>query len=220
MGWMSWERFRCETDCTKYPKDCIHEKLYYETADALVASGLAAAGYDQVSIDDCWTLFGNGRDPQNKNKLRADPKRFPGGIKKLADYVHGKGLKLGIYSDAGNATCGGYMGSRGFEDLDAQTFYEWGVDYLKLDGCYIDTPEEMEELYGKMGRALKKAYGNHVEGAEEVLVGEKKQEDDFGTGGEKTEDAELSMKRGTEEPPVIVSICIKTELDDLSVAAW
>eukprot|EP00392_Amoebophrya_sp_AT5.2_P004160 g4168.t1 len=215
MGWMSWERFRCETDCTKYPNDCIHEKLYYETADALVASGLAAAGYDQVSIDDCWTLFGNGRDPQNNNRLRPDPKRFPGGIKKLADYVHGKGLKLGIYSDAGNATCGGYMGSRGFEDLDAQTFYEWGVDYLKLDGCFIDTPEEMEGLYGKMGRALKKAYGNHVEGAEEVLVGEKKQEDDFGTGGEKTEDAELSMKRAvTTRAPIKYSCSWPAYLGD------
>ncbi|CAD7925367.1 unnamed protein product [Amoebophrya sp. A120] len=161
MGWMSWERFRCETNCAKFPQDCIQEKLYYEMADALVETGLAAAGYAQVSIDDCWT---KGRDETTK-ELRADPDRFPTGIPKLADYLHAKSLKLGIYSDAGKLTCGGYIGSRGSEELDAKTFYDWGVDYLKLDGCYIDTPAEMTTLYTKFGLALEKEYEKRTSGS-------------------------------------------------------
>ncbi|CAD7964277.1 unnamed protein product [Amoebophrya sp. A25] len=152
MGWMSWERFRCETNCTAFPDECINEELYRGMGDALVSTGLAEKGYTQVSIDDCWS---KGRDGKT-NRLLADPDRFPHGIKALADYLHEKGLKLGIYSDAGNLTCGGYVGSRGYEELDAQTFADWGVDYLKLDGCYIDTAEEMVELYTKFGEALQK----------------------------------------------------------------
>ena len=120
MGWNSWNRFGCDVD----------EELIRETADAMVASGMRDAGYEYVVIDDCWH---GERDEQGF--LRPDPERFPSGMKALADSVHARGLKLGIYSDAGWKTCGGRPGSRGREYQDAATFAAWGVDYLKYDWC-------------------------------------------------------------------------------------
>jgi alpha-galactosidase len=120
MGWNSWNRFGCDVD----------EELIRETADAMVASGMRDAGYEYVVIDDCWH---GERDEQGF--LRPDPERFPSGMKALADSVHARGLKLGIYSDAGWKTCGGRPGSRGREYQDAATFAGWGVDYLKYDWC-------------------------------------------------------------------------------------
>jgi alpha-galactosidase len=120
MGWNSWNKFGCN----------VSESLIRETADALVSSGMKDAGYSYVNIDDCWH---GERDPQGF--IRVDAKRFPTGMKALADYVHSKGLKLGIYSDAGWKTCGGYPGSRGHEYQDALTYASWGVDYLKYDWC-------------------------------------------------------------------------------------
>src|SRR5262245_47743129 len=121
MGWNSWNTFGC----------AINEQVIRETADALVTSGMAAAGYVYVNIDDCWMDY--GRDPEGN--LRPDPLSFPNGIAALADYVHARGLKLGIYSSAGTLTCAGRPGSIGYETRDAARFAEWGVDYLKYDNC-------------------------------------------------------------------------------------
>jgi len=103
MGWLSWSRFGCETDCDKYPHSCINEQLYKDMADHLAADGFKELGYEYVNIDDCWSEM--QRD--SNNRLVADKKRFPNGIKGLADYVHSKGLKLGIYGGVGQKTCGG-----------------------------------------------------------------------------------------------------------------
>jgi alpha-galactosidase len=120
MGWNTWNKFSCN----------VSEKLIRETADALVSSGMKDAGYQYIVIDDCWH---GQRD--NLGFIQPDPERFPSGLKALADYIHSKGLKFGIYSDAGSQTCGGRPGSRGHEYQDALKYAEWGVDYLKYDWC-------------------------------------------------------------------------------------
>jgi len=123
MGWNSWNKFGCD----------VNEGLIKETADAMVASGMKDAGYQYIVIDDCWH---GARD--NLGFIQPDATRFPSGMKALADYVHAKGLKFGIYSDAGAKTCGGRPGSRGREYQDAFTYAQWGVDYLKYDWCNTD----------------------------------------------------------------------------------
>lgn len=120
MGWNSWNTFGCNVD----------EKMIRQMADAMVANGMKAAGYEYVNIDDCWH---GGRDADGN--IQADPKTFPSGMKALADYVHARGLKLGIYSDAGNTTCAGRPGSRGHEYQDALAYARWGIDYVKYDWC-------------------------------------------------------------------------------------
>ncbi|ESO90697.1 hypothetical protein LOTGIDRAFT_178842 [Lottia gigantea] len=132
MGWLSWERFRCNVDCDKDPDNCISEKLIKSMADLMVSEGFKDAGYEYVCSDDCWQSMTRGPD----GRLQADPKRFPSGIKALADYVHGKGLKLGIYEDFGYLTCEGFPGSEFYLQLDAQTFADWEVDLVKFDGCH------------------------------------------------------------------------------------
>jgi alpha-galactosidase len=124
MGWNSWNKFHCD----------INESLIRETADAMVSNGMKAAGYQYVNIDDCWH---GARD--SLGFIRPDPDRFPSGMKALADYVHSKGLKLGIYSDAGSKTCAKRPGSRGYENQDAETYARWGIDYLKYDWCNTDS---------------------------------------------------------------------------------
>ncbi|CAI5487839.1 unnamed protein product, partial [Closterium sp. Naga37s-1] len=127
--WNSWNHVQCN----------ITQDIVKTAADKLVSSGLAALGYVYVNIDDCWQA--DFRDP--KGRLVASPVSFPSGIKALADYAHSKGLKLGLYSDAGKRTCAGKPGSLGHEEIDALTFAEWGVDYVKYDSCYDDgTPTE------------------------------------------------------------------------------
>ncbi|XP_005992066.1 alpha-galactosidase A [Latimeria chalumnae] len=158
MGWLHWERFMCNTDCTKDPKNCISEQLFMQMADVMVAEGWKDLGYEFVCIDDCW--LAQTRDEQNR--LQPDPHRFPSGIKKLADYVHSKGLKLGIYQDVGHKTCAGYPGSFGYYNLDAKTFAEWGVDLLKFDGCNFDSLELLVEGYKNMSLALNKTGRNIV----------------------------------------------------------
>lgn len=123
MGWNSWNRFGCN----------VSEQLIRETADAMVSSGMKDAGYQFVVIDDCWQI---DRDAQGR--IVPDPKRFPSGMTALADYVHSKGLKFGLYSDAGTMTCQRRPGSLGYEREDAQQYAAWGVDYLKYDWCYTD----------------------------------------------------------------------------------
>ncbi|EGD81210.1 hypothetical protein PTSG_13159 [Salpingoeca rosetta] len=132
MGWMSWEIFRCQMDCKTYPNSCINADLYKTTADAMKAKGFLDAGYDTVHIDDCWEA--DARDP-NTGRLAANADRFPGGIAPLADYIHKLGLKFGLYTAESKTTCTGHVGSYLNEILDAQTFADWGVDYLKVDGC-------------------------------------------------------------------------------------
>lgn len=112
-------------------------------ADRFVADGWKDAGYQYINIDDCWTA--KTRDPVTKEQ-RADPDRFPHGIKYLADYMHTRGLKLGLYSDIGTETCGGYLGMEGYFELDAKTFASWEIDFLKVDGCYAD-PNKMNQTY-------------------------------------------------------------------------
>lgn len=139
MGWNSWNRFGCD----------INEQLIREMADAMVSSGMKDVGYVYVNIDDCW--MAPARDAEGN--LQADPERFPGGIKALADYVHSRGLKLGIYSSAGTKTCQGYPASLDHEVEDAKKFAEWGVDYLKYDNCYNQGRDAVER-YRKMSQAL------------------------------------------------------------------
>lgn len=134
MGWLSWTRFDCNTDCTDDPDFCLSEKLIMQMADHMVADGYKDAGYEYVCIDDCW--LATERD--NFHQLQPDPKRFPNGMKHLADYVHSKGLKLGIYEDFGTKTCAGFPGSEFYMQLDAKTFADWGIDLLKFDTCYSD----------------------------------------------------------------------------------
>jgi hypothetical protein len=158
MGWMSWERFRCEVDCVKNPNACINENLYMAMTDHIASDGYLEAGYNQVSIDDCWEQKVPMRDAQGK--LAPNSTRFPSGMKALGDYMHKKGVNFGIYSDEGTKTCGGYPGSKGYEEIDAKTFAEWGVDYLKLDGCNNDKASYFTG-YPAMGTALQ-ASGRNI----------------------------------------------------------
>jgi len=142
MGWNSWNHFACNID----------EALIKETADALVKSGLRDAGYVYVNLDDCW----HGERDEN-GFIQPDPERFPSGIKALADYVHGRGLKIGLYSDAGRKTCGGKPGSQGHEYQDAIQYARWGIDYLKYDWCNTGTGTAQRnpvEAYTTMRDAL------------------------------------------------------------------
>ena len=141
MGWNSWNTFRCDID----------EHVIRETADAMVSSGMKDAGYEYIIIDDCWQV---GRDKEGV--LIADPKKFPSGISALADYIHKKGLKFGIYSSAGPTTCANRPGgSKGYEWTDAKTFAAWGVDYLKYDWCGTDFDHQSPiDSYVRMRDAL------------------------------------------------------------------
>jgi alpha-galactosidase len=120
MGWNSWNTFGCSPS----------ETLVKGIADAMVSNGMAAVGYQYVNIDDCWM---NGRDASGN--LQWDTSKFPSGIPALATYVHGKGLKLGIYETPSANTCAGKTGGQGHQSQDAKSFASWGVDYLKYDDC-------------------------------------------------------------------------------------
>jgi len=158
MGWMSWEIFRCETDCAKHPTACIDEGLYRQMADRIASDGYLEAGYNQVSIDDCWESL-DGRDAAGR--LLPNQSRFPSGMKALGDYMHSKGVRFGTYSDEGARTCGGYPGTEGHERIDADTFASWGVDYLKLDGCSND-PSGYATGYPAVGSALQESGRNII----------------------------------------------------------
>lgn len=139
MGWNSWNHFGCN----------VNESIIRETAEAFISTGLSKLGYKYINIDDCWAELQRDRD----GKLVPRASTFPFGIKALADYVHEKGLKLGIYSDAGQYTCQKQPGSLGFEEEDARTFAEWGIDYLKYDNCF-DDGSKPEVRYPRMRDAL------------------------------------------------------------------
>jgi alpha-galactosidase len=138
MGWNSWNKFGCN----------VNEDMIKSMADAMVSTGMKDAGYQYVVIDDCWQV---SRD--ENGFIVADPERFHSGIKALADYVHSKGLKFGIYSDAGTKTCAGRPGSQGHEYQDAIQYARWGVDYLKYDWCSTST-RNAQEAYTTMRDAL------------------------------------------------------------------
>jgi alpha-galactosidase len=148
MGWNSWNSFGVN----------VSEQVIREVADVMAASGLKEAGYSYIVIDDFWH---GGRDSLT-GLLYEDPAKFPSGMEALADYIHGKGLKFGIYSDAGTKTCGEMPGSFGYEEKDAQLFADWGVDYLKYDYCfcpdYVSANNDYRmaiDRYKAMGDALK-----------------------------------------------------------------
>ena len=149
MGWNDWYSSYCN----------VNAQLVELTAQEMAGNGMKAAGYDYVNIDDCW--MAPSRDAAGN--LIPDPTRFPNGIAAVVAYVHGLGMKLGIYEDAGTTTCAGFPGSYGHETQDAATFAAWGVDFVKYDRCnipYGDFPGESEQrvqqaLYTRMSDALK-----------------------------------------------------------------
>ncbi|MDX1682224.1 MAG: glycoside hydrolase family 27 protein [Phycisphaeraceae bacterium] len=140
MGWNSWNTFGPD----------INEEVVRTTADAMVESGLKDAGYEYVCIDDLWEA-----DERVDGKLTWDEEKFPGGMPALADYIHDLGLKFGIYSCSGTHTCAGKPASFGYEEIDAKTFAEWGVDFLKYDHCYFPPGADARAAYARMGQALR-----------------------------------------------------------------
>jgi alpha-galactosidase len=146
MGFNNWGRFMCD----------LNETLFTTTADTMVSSGLLAAGYNRLNLDDCWMQY--KRAPNGS--LQTNTTLFPRGLPWLAEYVKSRGFHFGIYQDSGNLTCGGYPGSKGYEEIDARDFERWGFDYLKLDGCNVaeedgrSLQDEYKHLYGKWHRIL------------------------------------------------------------------
>ena len=139
MGWDSWNHFRCN----------VNQTVMQDTADAFIKYELDKLGYMYVNIDDCWT---GSRD---SNKIIVpNPEKFPD-FRGMIKYIHSKGLKFGLYSDAGTNTCARRPGSLGYVEIDANTYAQWNVDYLKYDSCY-DRNEPAKERYSKMRDALNK----------------------------------------------------------------
>ena len=141
MGWNSWNTFG----------EHISDSLIRETALAMKEKGYLAAGYRYIVIDDCWSL----KERDGEGRLVPDPAKFPHGMKDLADYVHSLGFKFGMYSCAGVLTCGGYPASYDHEFIDARTFAEWGVDYLKYDFCNFPANADGKNRYATISMALK-----------------------------------------------------------------
>ena len=139
MGWNTWNKFGCN----------VSDELVRGAADAMASSGMKDAGYQYIVIDDCWQVK---RDEHGN--IVPDPQHFPNGIKALADYVHSRGLKFGIYSDAGEKTCAGRPGGLGHEYQDALMYASWGVDYLKYDWCNTLPGQDARASYANIRRAL------------------------------------------------------------------
>ncbi len=142
MGWNSWNTFETNID----------EKLVKETADIMVSSGMAAAGYHYIVLDDGWMT----KERDKEGNLVPDPIKFPNGMKSLIEYVHAKGLKFGLYNCAGTKTCAGYPGTRGYEYQDARFYANLNIDYLKYDWCNTEGINA-KEAYTTMSKALKAA---------------------------------------------------------------
>jgi len=140
MGWNSWNKYACKG---------LNEAVVRSTADAIASNGMKDAGYEFVVIDDCWQISRDG-----DGNIVADPSRFPSGIKALADYIHSKGLKFGIYTDAGTNTCAGRPGTMGHEYQDARQYAAWGVDYVKEDWCHTLPGQNSEASYTLFRDAL------------------------------------------------------------------
>jgi alpha-galactosidase len=137
MGWNSWNEYGC----------AVNETIIKSMADVMAGNGMRDAGYTYVNIDDCWATTRSG-----DGTLVADPNTFPSGIKAVADYVHERGLELGIYASRGTQTCAGRPGSQGHETKDAETYAAWGIDYVKYDNCQASM--DMETQYQTMQSAL------------------------------------------------------------------
>ncbi|MBI9039840.1 glycoside hydrolase family 27 protein [Lutibacter sp.] len=142
MGWNSWNTFGTD----------INEALVKDIANKFIELGLKDAGYEYIVLDDGWM----SKERDVEGNLVADPKKFPSGMKALADYVHSKGLKFGLYNCAGEKTCAGYPGSRGSEYQDARLYASWGVDFLKYDWCNTEKINA-ESAYITMRDAIKTA---------------------------------------------------------------
>lgn len=142
MGWNSWNTFETHID----------EQLVKETADLMVATGMAAAGYNYIVLDDGWMT----RERDKDGNLVPDPEKFPSGMQSLIDYVHSKGLKFGLYNCAGTKTCAGYPGTRGYEYQDARFYASLNIDFLKYDWCNT-AGINAKEAYATMSNALKTA---------------------------------------------------------------
>jgi len=149
MGWNSWNCFEKKID----------EEKIRAIADAMVRSGMREAGYVYLVLDDAW--MAKNRD--ENGRLRADPEKFPSGMKAIGDYIHGKGLKYGIYQDRGKWTCQQLPGSFGYEKIDMETFAKWGVDYIKLDSCFA-------ESNGRMSSEDYAIYREHIEATGRPIV--------------------------------------------------
>ncbi len=141
MGWNSWNTFGPN----------ISDSLIRETARSMKEQGYLEAGYEYIVIDDCWSL----KERDKEGRLVPDPEKFPHGMKDLADYVHSLGFKFGMYSCAGVLTCAGYPSSYDHEFVDARTFADWGVDYLKYDFCNFPSTADGKNRYAIMSMALK-----------------------------------------------------------------
>lgn len=144
MGWNSWNTFTSTLDA----------ELVKQIADVIVESGMRELGYHYINIDDFWQL----KDRDANGNIQINKEKFPNGIKEVADYVHSKGLKLGIYSDAAPKTCGGVAGSLDHEYEDAKAYAEWGVDLLKYDYCHAPVKQDTAiRRYTTMNKALLQA---------------------------------------------------------------
>lgn len=141
MGWNSWNTFGWN----------INEQVVRESAEALVSTGLRDAGYEYVVIDDCWSM----KERDKNGRIVCDPDKFPSGIRALSDYVHSLGLKFGMYSCAGIRTCADYPASYDREFIDAETFADFGVDFLKYDFCFFPRDSKGSLYYNRMAMALK-----------------------------------------------------------------
>lgn len=141
MGWNSWNTFGTD----------INEALIFQIADTMVNKGYRDAGYEYLIIDDCWSL----KERDSSGNLVPDPEKFPNGMKAIADYIHSKGLKFGMYSCAGILTCAGYPSSYDHEFQDAALFAEWEIDYLKYDYCNFPKNADCVNRYQTMSMALK-----------------------------------------------------------------
>ncbi|MEO8778558.1 MAG: glycoside hydrolase family 27 protein [Rhodanobacter sp.] len=148
MGFNNWNSTHCRSE--------FNEAMIRGAADRFISLGLRGVGYRYVNIDDCWANWQRGKD----GRLEPNPKRFPSGIKVLADYIHSKGLKFGLYSSAGTSTCEplqenrGFPGGLGHEKEDAATFASWSVDYLKYDNCN-NQKVDAQQRYTAMADALR-----------------------------------------------------------------
>jgi len=157
MGWNSWNHYRCAG---------LNETVVKSTASAFISKGLSKVGYQYINLDDCWQI--------NRTKdgvIEWDTSKFPNGIPSLASYIHGLGLKFGLYTDRGTATCQGRPGSYGYEQLDAQTYASWGVDFVKNDDCNIPSGGDANTDYGKMEKGIQstgRAMVHSVKGSEPI----------------------------------------------------
>ncbi|XP_075986024.1 alpha-N-acetylgalactosaminidase-like [Anticarsia gemmatalis] len=149
MGWMSWGYYMCGVECEKGNDKCLNEKLIMSVADTFYEQGYQEAGFEYIIIDDCWAE----RHRSKRGQLIPDKKRFPRGMKFLAEYIHARGLKFGMYTNIASITCMKFPGSKGYFEVDAKTFAEWDIDYLKVDGCFV-TENYLKTAYISLGKSL------------------------------------------------------------------